>query len=190
MIGVKSPAPSTARQSLPACCSAMHGKTEAQGEEENGPGNTASNLGVDLGGSQLWDKHHISEGQLQGQAGLPASTWPPTVAALTTGSTAMSVLLLQHPHQSTGCSGPLQSKKGWHKYKAQGLWQWSALHGLSPYQPCPGPAKAIPLHGHLSFILSLLPHCPALVRITCTHCKTDFSPLCLPPSTLLMSTRM
>lgn len=95
----------------------------------------------------------------------------------------MSELLLQHSHQSRGFSGPLQPQSGWHKYKAQGLWQWSALNGLSPYQPCPGPAKAIPLHGPLGFILSLLPHCPALVRITCTHCETDLSPLCLLPCT-------
>lgn len=100
---------------------------------------------------------------------------------MTAGSTGMSVLLLQHPtEKSRGFSGPLQPKNGWHKCKAQGLWQWSALNGLSPYQSCPGPAKAIPLHGPLSFILSLLPHCPTLVRITCTHCKTDLSPLCLP----------
>lgn len=103
------------------------------------------------------------------------------------GCTGMSELLLQHSHQSRGFSGPLQPQSGWHKYKAQGLWQWSALNGLSPYQPCPGPAKAVPLHGPLSFILSLLPHCPTLVRITCTHCETDLSPLCLPPCTLLYS---
>ena len=77
MIGVKSPAPSTAPQSMPACCSAMCGQTEVQGEEGRGPGNRASNLGVEPGRSQLWDKHCISEGHLQGQAAhLPARGLP------------------------------------------------------------------------------------------------------------------